>query len=150
MTDQYCRAALPDIFAAGDTARWLHPTIGRHLRVEHWDNAEHQGRAAARAMLGALEPFAPVLYFWSDQYEHALQYLGHRGGGEQEVWRGSRAARKFTVFYLLEGVLVAALCLNTPRDSMAARKLIAGGTPVDAAMLGDEGVDLRSLVPRKA
>jgi len=149
VVDQYCRANLPDILAAGDVARWLHPTLGRHLRVEHWDNAEQQGKAAAKSMLGNLEPFAPVLYFWSDQYEHGLQSLGHRTGGEEEVRRGSLADRKFTHFYLRDGVLVAAVCLNTPRDSMAARKLIAAGIPVDPAKLGDEGVDLRSLVPKR-
>ncbi len=149
ITDQFSRTNLPDIYAAGDVAHWLHPTLGRHLRVEHWDNAEQQGKAAAKSMLGNLEPFAPVLYFWSDQYEHGLQVLGHRAGGEEEVRRGSLEARKFTHFYLRDGVLVAALCFNTPRDSMAARKLIAAGTPVDAAKLADEGVDLRSLVPKR-
>ena len=149
LTDQFSRTNLPDILAAGDAARWLHPALGRHLRVEHWDNAEQQGKAAAKSMLGNLEPFMPVLYFWSDQYEHGLQVLGHRSGGEDEVRRGSLEARKFTHFYLRDGALVAALCFNTPRDSMAARKLIAAGTLVDPTKLGDEGVDLRSLVPKR-
>src|SRR6185437_6224935 len=149
ITDQFSHTNLPDILAAGDVARWLHPILGRHLRVEHWDNAEQQGKAAAKSMLGNKEPFTPVLYFWSDQYEHGLQVLGHRAGGEEEARRGSLEARKFTHFYLRDGVLVAALCFNTPRDSMAARKLIAAGTPVDSAKLSEEGVDLRSLVPKR-
>ncbi len=147
VVDQYSRTNLPDIFAAGDIANWFHPGLGLHLRVEHWDNAEAQGKAAARAMLGHLEPFAPVLYFWSDQYTHALQYLGRRAGGELEVRRGSIEARDFTAFYLREGIPVAALCMNRPRDSMAARRMIAAGMPLDPAKLGDVGVDLRSLVP---
>jgi 3-phenylpropionate/trans-cinnamate dioxygenase ferredoxin reductase component len=149
LVDQYCRTTVPDIFAAGDVANWYHPGLDSRLRVEHWDNAEQQGKAAARAMLGRLEPFAPVPYFWSDQYAHALQCFGRRLGGEQEVRRGSLEARNFTTFYLREGVPVAAMCLNNPRAGMAARRLIAAGAAVDPAKLGDESVDLRSLLPPK-
>lgn len=150
VVDEYCRTGLPDIYAAGDVARWWHPHLGEHLRVEHWDNAENQGAAAARAMLGRLEPYAPVPYFWSDQYTHHLQYLGHGAGADQEVVRGSLGRRQFTVFYLRDGLAAAALCLNSPRESMAARRLIGARVPVDAAKLADPGTDLRSLVPRRA
>jgi 3-phenylpropionate/trans-cinnamate dioxygenase ferredoxin reductase subunit len=149
LVDQYCRTNVPDIFAAGDIANWYHPGLDSRLRVEHWDNAEQQGKAAARAMLGRLEPFAPVPYFWSDQYIYALQCFGRRLGGEQEVRRGTVEARNFTTFYLREGVPVAAMCLNNPRAGMAARRLIAAGAVVDQAKLGDESVDLRSLLPPK-
>ncbi len=149
LVDEYCRTNVPDVFAAGDMARWWHPTLSTHLRVEHWDNAENQGPAAARAMLGRPEPYAPVSYFWSDQYTYALQYLGHHAGGEQEVLRGSLEARKFSLFYLRDGLPVAAFCLNAPKDSMAARRLIGAHALVDAAKLADEGVELRSLVPRR-
>ncbi len=149
VVDHYCRTNVPDILAAGDIANWYHPNLDMHLRVEHWDNAEQQGKAAARTMLGKLEPFAPVPYFWSDQYNHALQYYGRRTGSEQEVRRGTLEARNFTTFYLREGVPVAALCLNSPRAGMAARRLIAAGVAVDLAKLGDESVDLRSLLPPK-
>jgi 3-phenylpropionate/trans-cinnamate dioxygenase ferredoxin reductase subunit len=150
VVDENCRTSLPDIYAAGDVARWWHPLLGEHLRVEHWDNAENQGVAAARAMLGRLEPYAPVPYFWSDQYHHHLQYLGHGTGTDQEVVRGSLETRQFIVFYLRDGLPVAALCLNSPRESMVARRLIGARTPVDAAKLADPGTDLRSLVTRKA
>jgi 3-phenylpropionate/trans-cinnamate dioxygenase ferredoxin reductase subunit len=149
VVDEYCRASAPDVYAAGDVARWFHPLLGEHLRVEHWDNAENQGPAAARAMLDRLEPYAPVPYFWSDQYSHHLQYLGHGTGIDQEVVRGNLKARQFSAFYLRGGVPVAALCLNSPRDSIAARRLIGARAPVDAARLADPTVDLRSLVPRR-
>jgi 3-phenylpropionate/trans-cinnamate dioxygenase ferredoxin reductase subunit len=145
VVDEYCRTNVPDVFAAGDVARWWHPTIGEYLRVEHWENAEGQGRAAARCMLGVQEPYAPVPYFWSDQYEYALQYLGHRHGDEQQVVRGSLEARAFTVFYLSADAPVAALILNRPRDGMAVRRLLAAGRPLDPTALADEGTDLRTL-----
>jgi 3-phenylpropionate/trans-cinnamate dioxygenase ferredoxin reductase subunit len=148
LVDEYCRTNVPGIFAAGDVARWWHPALGEYLRVEHWDNAEQQGSAAARAMLGTLEPYAPVPYFWSDQYDYALQYLGHRRGDEQQVVRGSLEGRAFTVFYLRDGVVVAALILNRPRDGVPVRRLIAARTPVDPAILADESADLRVLTRR--
>jgi 3-phenylpropionate/trans-cinnamate dioxygenase ferredoxin reductase subunit len=149
VVDEYCRASAPDVYAAGDVARWFHPLLGEHLRVEHWDNAENQGPAAARAMLGRLEPYVPVPYFWSDQYSHHLQYLGHGSGTDQEIVRGSLEARQFSTFYLRGGVPVAALCLNAPRDSIAARRLIGARAPVDPIRLADPATDLRSLVPRR-
>lgn len=148
IVDEFCRASMPHVYAAGDVARWWHPALRRHLRVEHWENAELQGRAAARAMLGILEPYAPVPYFWSDQYEYALQYLGHHSHDDQQVLRGSLAQRAFTLFYLREGVPVAALILNRPRDGTPARRLIAAGLPVDSTRLADDTIDLRSLARR--
>src|SRR5438552_15505767 len=68
LVDERCRTSLPDIYAAGDVANHLHPIFGR-LRVEHWNNAFQQGRAAARSMLGREEPYDYLHSFWSDQYE---------------------------------------------------------------------------------
>jgi 3-phenylpropionate/trans-cinnamate dioxygenase ferredoxin reductase subunit len=145
VVDEYCRTNVPNIYAAGDVARWHHPLYGEYLRVEHWDNAEQQGAAAARSMLGASEPYAPIPYFWSDQYDAHLQCVGHIGGGEQEVIRGNVDGNAFTIFYLRDDRLMAALCLNSPRDAMAARRLIAAHQPVDVSQLVDTGVDLRKV-----
>jgi 3-phenylpropionate/trans-cinnamate dioxygenase ferredoxin reductase subunit len=69
LVDASCRTNVPDIFAAGDVANHLHPLFGR-IRVEHYNNAEKQGAAAARSMLGSSAPYAYLHTFWSDQYEH--------------------------------------------------------------------------------
>lgn len=146
--DEYCRTSVPHIHAAGDVARWWHPVLQERLRVEHWQNAVAQGRAAARSMLGTLEPYAPLPYFWSDQYSHALQVLGRRRAGDQSVLRGSLESRAFTLFYLHEGIPIAALILNRPRDTAIVRRLLTARAPVDRALLADEGADLRSLLGR--
>ena len=76
LTDELCRASAPDVYAAGDVANQLHPLFGR-VRVEHYNNAEKQGAAAARSMLGSTAPYDYLYTFWSDQYEHNIEYVGH-------------------------------------------------------------------------
>ncbi|MBI3108571.1 MAG: FAD-dependent oxidoreductase, partial [Candidatus Rokubacteria bacterium] len=75
LVDERCRTSLPDVYAAGDVTSHLHPIFGR-LRVEHWNNGQQQGRAAARSMLGAERPYDYLHSFWSDQYEHVIEYVG--------------------------------------------------------------------------
>src|SRR5918993_3027840 len=76
LVDEYCRTSVEGIYAAGDVANHYHPVFERHIRVEHWQNALKQGPAAARNMLGENEPYDEIPWFWSDQYEHNLQYAG--------------------------------------------------------------------------
>jgi NADPH-dependent 2,4-dienoyl-CoA reductase/sulfur reductase-like enzyme len=112
--DQYCAAA-PGIYAAGDVARWHNPLFGVPMRIEHRTNAAEQGMAAARNLLGAAKPFAPVPYFWSDQYDlklHAYGYL--RGHDEFTVVEGSLRERRFLATYRRDGRLVGALAVNMP------------------------------------
>ena len=146
--DEFTRSNLPDVFAAGDVANWWHTGLEERLRVEHYENAQNQGVAAAKNMLGILDPFAPVNFFWSDQYDLTLQYVGHASGQDEVVFRGDVAGRKFLAFYLRDGEIRAALGINRFRDVNAARRLIRGRVPVTAAQLADENVDLRGLSGR--
>lgn len=145
--DELCRANVPDIFAAGDVANWWHPTWQERLRVEHFDNAQNQGVAAAKSMLGTGQPYAPVPFFWSDQYDLKLQYAGHAGHWDEIVVRGRTAERSFSAFYLRDGRIRACLAVNRPKDVMAARRLIQADANVDTHQLADEDVNLRQLIP---
>ncbi len=147
VVDERCRTTVEAIFAAGDVANHLHPLYGRHLRVEHWQNAIHQGRAAALSMLGRGEPYAEVHWFWSDQYQHNIQCAGHSVGLEPAVVRGSLEARNFVAFYLERGRLVGAVAMDRGRDLRRAMALIKAAVAPDPAQLGDESVDLRQLLP---
>lgn len=150
VVDEFTQTSLPDVHAAGDVANWWHPRLGERLRVEHDDNAQNQGIAAALAMIGMREPYAPVPYFWSDQYDLTLQYVGHAHGDEAIVLRGDVARRSFTAFYLAGDRIRAAFAIGRPREIMATRRLIRAGGAVDPAKLADETIDLRALAKAAA
>jgi 3-phenylpropionate/trans-cinnamate dioxygenase ferredoxin reductase component len=155
LADESCRTSAPDVFAAGDVANHLHPLFGR-VRVEHYNNGEKMGAAAARSMLGSTAPYDYVHSFWSDQYEHKIEYVGHASRWDAFVVRGSVAEAKLIGCYLVDGALVAAVGLDRGGDpeldadsEMAAcGALVAARARPDPAALADERTDLWSLIPR--
>lgn len=146
VTDAACRASLPGIFAAGDVAMQLHPRYGRHLIVEHFDHAAHQGVAAAKSMLGMPVPDVPLPFFWSDQFDLTIQVAGLTTGYDQVVFRGDVDSGSWSAFFLRQGTFIAALAVNRFRDLSAARRILNQGISVDASQLADESVELRSLL----
>lgn len=140
-----CETSAPDVFAAGDVALHPNPILGQTIRVEQWQNAQHQGAAAARNMLGHDEPFAEVPWFWSDQYDVNLQMAGLPRATDDVVFRGDRDSRTFTVFYVRDGALAAVVGLNRPKDVAHGRRLVAGHARIGADVLADESVDLAAL-----
>src|SRR5207249_466695 len=130
LVDAACRTSVPDVFAAGDVANHLHPLFGR-IRVEHYNNAEKQGAAAARSMLGSDIAYGYLHTFWSDQYEDKLEYAGHARTWDQFVVRGSLQQRKLIGFYVEGGVLRAAVGLDRGGDP----ELEAEGEMASAARL---------------
>ena len=158
LVDARCRTSLPDVFAAGDVTNHLHPIFGR-LRVEHWNNGFQQGRAAARALLGGAQPYDYVHSFWSDQYEHLIEYVGFAAGWDRVIFRGRPAERKFLGFYLKDEIVRAVVGLDRggdPEDPdadgelKAAVTLIRNRARVDPAKLSDEEADLRALAAARA
>jgi 3-phenylpropionate/trans-cinnamate dioxygenase ferredoxin reductase component len=155
LTDALCRASAPDVYAAGDVANHLHPLFGR-VRVEHYNNAEKQGAAAARSMLGSTAPYDYLYTFWSDQHEHKIEYVGHVTTWDDFVVRGSVADAKLIGFYLVGGVVQAAVGLDRGGDpeldldgEMAAcARLVAARARPAAAVLADDRTDLWSLAGR--
>ncbi|MDQ3864185.1 MAG: FAD-dependent oxidoreductase [Actinomycetota bacterium] len=146
VVDEYCRTDIEGIYAAGDVANHYHPVFGRHFRVEHWQNALKHGEAAARSMLGAGEPYQEIPWFWSDQYEHNLQYAGFHRDWDDLVVRGSMESRSFVAFYRKDERVPAAVAVNRGRDLRRSMPLIRAQRRIDAARLRDPDVDLRTLV----
>ena len=152
LVDELCRTNVPAVFAAGDVANHDHPLFGR-IRVEHYNNAEKQGAAAARSMLGIGAPYAYLHTFWSDQYDLKLEYVGHVRKWDQFIVRGSLDERKFLGFYLADGVLRAAVGVNRGGDPeldeqgemAAAGRLVAKRAQPDPRALADETRDLSDI-----
>lgn len=136
--DETCATAAPGVVAAGDIARWPNPLFGEEMRIEHWSNAVEQGAAAAKRLLTsdeAAEPFAPVPYFWSDQYDTKIQFLGRSAPDDEvAVVDGSLEDGRFVALFGRAGRLVGALAFNRPRQLMAYRRLIAGAISWDDAL----------------
>ena len=153
LVDERCRTSLPDVFAAGDVTNHLHPILGR-LRVEHWNNGYQQGRAVARSLLGGTQPYDHIHTFWSDQYEHVIEYVGFAPSWDRVVFRGRPESRKFLGFYLKEGIVRAAIGLNRggdPEDPQGDSELkavvdmVRRQASIAPKKLADENVDLRKL-----
>ncbi len=143
VTDAFCRTADEAIYAAGDCASHLNRQYGRHLRLESVDNAFEQGTTVALNLLGTPTPHDKVPWFWSDQYDLKLIIIGVGHGYDHAVLRGSTASRSFSVCYLRNGELVALDSVNTPKDQMAARKLIAAHARPNPDKLADPSLPLK-------
>jgi 3-phenylpropionate/trans-cinnamate dioxygenase ferredoxin reductase component len=123
-TDACGRTGLPDVYACGDIASTLRPSLGRRLRVEHWTSASAQGAAVAAAILGRDEPHDDPPYFWSDQLGLRLQHVGHGEGWARVEIDGDGAS--FGARYLgRDGRLVAALLANRPHEVASVRRELA-------------------------
>jgi 3-phenylpropionate/trans-cinnamate dioxygenase ferredoxin reductase subunit len=135
--DETCRAA-PGIAAAGDITRWPNRLFdGEVMRLEHWTNATEQGVHAARTLLAGdgAEPFAPVPFVWSDQYDRKIQTVGVvSADADLHTAHGSYAERQFVSIFGRNGRIVGALGFNRPRQVMQYRRLIAERASWDAAL----------------
>jgi 3-phenylpropionate/trans-cinnamate dioxygenase ferredoxin reductase subunit len=125
--DESCATAAPGVVAAGDVARWRHPLYGG-IRLEHWTNAVEMSEAAAGRLLAGpdgAQPFAPVPFVWSDQYDLKIQAAGHiRPGDEMLVAHGSLEERRFVALFGSRGRLSGALGMNRVRQLMGYRRMM--------------------------
>jgi 3-phenylpropionate/trans-cinnamate dioxygenase ferredoxin reductase subunit len=130
--------AAPRVVAAGDVARWHHPRLGRSIRIEHWTNAAEQAVAAAKNLLRGsqnAEPFAPVPYVWSDQYQTKIQCLGlFSGQDEVHIVKGDLEGGKLLALYARDNELTGALAFSMPRELMSYRPLLERGASLKEAL----------------
>ena len=130
--DQRLQTSADGVFAAGDICEYDSVLHVRRLRIEHEQVAGAQGRHAARAMLGSEEPFAEVPYFWSDLADWTtLEYVGPAPAWDEEIVHGDPAGGAFSVFYLHDDRLVAALAVGRTDDVERASALIVAGADAE-------------------
>lgn len=147
LVDAALRSSDPDVFAAGDVARAMHPRYGRAIRVEHWANALNQPAVAAAGMLGEPGEYDRLPYFYSDQYDLGMEFVGlvEPGGYDAVVTRGDPAGGEFIAFWLSGGRVVAGMNVNVWDVVDQIRALIEGGRAVDRARLTDPSVPLDAV-----
>jgi 3-phenylpropionate/trans-cinnamate dioxygenase ferredoxin reductase component len=146
--DEFLQTSVPGIYAAGDVDNPFHPCYGRHIRLEHWSAALHQGPVAAHNMLGYKSAYDRTPYFYSDQYDLSMEYRGWAPVFDQVIFRGDVASSQFLTFWLHERQIVAVMNANVWDIGDTIEQLLHGGQPVDPAALADTDTDLVHLAPR--
>jgi NADPH-dependent 2,4-dienoyl-CoA reductase/sulfur reductase-like enzyme len=155
-TDASLRTSDPRVFACGDVANSLHPLIGRPIRVEHWANALNGGPASARAMLGQAVSYERLPYFYTDQYDLGMEYVGYVGpeGYDSVVFRGDPSivdgkAPQFIAFWVKDGRVLAGMNVNVwdvVDDIRALAQAGYAGKAVDLARLAEPSIPLGDLL----
>ncbi|MDG1165743.1 MAG: FAD-dependent oxidoreductase [Porticoccaceae bacterium] len=146
LVNEFAQTSHPDIVSAGDCTNHPNTILQTTLRLESVPNAIEQAKAAAASICGLKKPYAELPWFWSDQYDVKLQIAGMNQGYTDAVVRGDKASRSFTVFYLKDNNILAADCINRPKDFMLAKKLILQGTSTEGQSLADETIELKTLI----
>ena len=143
--DASLRTSDPDIYAAGDVAAAEHPILRTRIRVEHWANALNGGPVAAKAMLGQDVVYDEFPFFFTDQYDLGMEYIGHAppDSYDRVVIRGDLAGREFQAFWLSGGRALAGMHVNLWDDGIdPIKQVVASGRSLDADRLADPSVPL--------
>lgn len=147
VVDDRCLTSDPDIYAVGDCTHHPNELLGRSVRLESVHNAVEQAKTAASNICGDEVHYAQVPWFWSDQYDLKLQIAGLSQGYDDVVIRGEPDSRTFSCAYLKDGALIAVDAINSPRDFMQSKALIAAHAVIDRASLEDADIALKDLAP---
>jgi 3-phenylpropionate/trans-cinnamate dioxygenase ferredoxin reductase subunit len=145
VVDEQLQSSAPGVYAAGDVAAAWHPRYGRHLRIEHWANALNQGVTAGTNAAGRHESYTRLPYFFSDQYDLGLEYVGYADPGDPVVVRGSVVDREFIAFWHRGGVVTAAMHVNVWDVVEDLKAIVASGRALEPGRLADSAVPLGEL-----
>ena len=147
VVDQYSRTSDPDIVAAGDCTNHPNELLDCRLRLESVPNAVEQAKSAAASICGKKRVYASIPWFWSDQYDLKLQIVGINRGYDEIVLRGDyKSNRSFVLFYFRHGQLIAADCVNRPKEFMVVKQILSKRLRLDISLLSDESIPPREFI----
>ncbi|MEY9926510.1 3-phenylpropionate/trans-cinnamate dioxygenase ferredoxin reductase subunit [Catenulispora sp. GP43] len=150
LVSEHLETNVPGVFAVGDVAAYRSVRYGgRHIRVEHWDNALRGPQSLVPNLLEGVgaEMYDPVPYFWSEQFGRMVQYIGHHTSADRTVLRGDLSTPSWSVCWLdPHARLTAVLAIGRPRDLAQGRRLVTAGAVMDAARVADAGAPLTAAV----
>ena len=151
LVDEHLATSVPGVFAVGDCAAYNSLRYGRHIRVEHWDNALRGPETVATNVLGGTAVHDPVPYFWSEQFGRMVQYIGRHSGADQLVLRGDLTEASWSAVWLdASAQVTAVLAVGKPRDLAQGRKLITASAVLDEAKVADTSLSLSLSAPLSA
>jgi NADPH-dependent 2,4-dienoyl-CoA reductase/sulfur reductase-like enzyme/nitrite reductase/ring-hydroxylating ferredoxin subunit len=145
IVDEHLRAA-EGLYAAGDIAQYPDARTGERTRIEHWRTAQQQGRVAAHNMAGKATTFDAVPFFWTQQFDAGLLYVGHASRWDEIIYWGDVAGRDFIAFYVRDGRVSAAAGMNRDREMAIMEELLRLDRVPSPAQLGGDASALSSLL----
>jgi len=145
VVDDRCQTSDPEVFAVGDCTNHPNQIFGCRIRLESVHNALEQAKTAASNICGDETCYAQVPWFWSDQYDLKLQIAGLSRGYDQAIVRGEPESRSFSCLYLRQGQLIAVDAVNSPKDFMQSKTLIAAHAVIDPELLMNSAIELRNM-----
>lgn len=147
LVDASLRSSDPDVYAVGDIAAAQHPLLGARIRTEHWANAQKQPATAVTGMLGGSAEYTELPYFFTDQYDLGMEYVGYAPSYQRVVYRGDVDGREFVSFWL-DGSsrVLAGMNVNIWEGLDDIKALIRSQTPVDPEALADPQASLSELL----
>ena len=145
--DRLCKTSLTDVYAIGDCAAHENDFAeGAEIRLESVQNAHDQANVVAKSIVGDEAPYHAIPWFWSNQYDLKLQTAGLSTGHDCAVLRGDPATRSFSIVYLKAGKVIALDCVNSAKDYVQGRIIVAAGLCATPDMVSDPAIPLKDLL----
>ena len=146
MVNEFGETSNEHVFACGDCTNHPNKSLNTRLRLESIHNAMEQSKTVANTIMGNRKPYDQVPWFWSDQYDHKLQLVGISGEHDETIMRGSESEQKFLLFYLKNSELIAVNAINSSKEFLICRKLVANKVKISSDVIRDQSVNLNNLL----